>query len=130
MESLAKIVVGILATIGALYVGTMIFAFIVDPCDSQYLATLDSPDQERTATVTLRSCSDNPATELRVTVLNSDNRNLSHYAVLGENPATTEVYLEWSDSRALILHYPPVLAIDNKPGSVGDVRIRFEQIER
>ncbi len=130
MNSLAKIVVGILAAIGALYVGTMILAFIVDPCDSQYLATLDSPDQERTAVVTLRSCSDDQATELRVNILNRDNRNVSHVAVLANDPATTEIYLEWSTSRTLILRYPPALAIDNKPGSVGDVQTRFELIER
>ncbi len=129
MDPLAKVVVGILATIGALYVGTMVLAFIVDPCDKQYLAMLDSPDQERTAIVTLQSCSDEPATELRVNVL-SDNRNKSHVAVLARNPVTTEIYLEWSTSRTLILRYPPALAIDKKPGSVGDVQTRFELIER
>ena len=129
MNAFAKIVVGILAAIGALYAGTMMLAFIVDPCDKNYLAMLDSPDQERTAIVALRSCSDDQATELRVNVL-SDNRNISHVAVLGSNPATTEIYLEWSTNRTLILRYPPALAIDNKPSSVGDVQIRFELIER
>ena len=130
MNSVAKIAVGILAAIGAVYVGTMILALIVDPCDSQYLVALDSPDQERKAIIKLRSCSDKPTTELNVVVMQRDRMDVQHVAVLARNPATTEIYLEWSADRALGLRYPPSLKIDNKPTSLADVELNFELIER
>jgi len=130
MNSVAKIVVGILAAIGALYVGTMILWYIVDPCTSQYLVTLESPDQERTAFIKLESCPDRPTTELSVYVLQRDSLDVQHRAVLSTNPSTTEIYLEWSADRSLVLRYPAALAIDNRPSSLADVDLRFERLER
>ena len=130
MNSVAKIVVGILAAIGAIYVGLMILGYIVDPCTSQYLVALESPDQERRAIIELKSCPDRPTTELSVHVLQRDSRGVQHGAVLANNPATTEIYLEWSTDRSLVLRYSAALQIDNRPSSLGDVDLRFERLER
>ena len=129
MTSIAKIVVGILAAIGALYVGTMIFAWLVlDPCDRYWLVTLDSPDQQRTAAIQLQSCPDKPATELNVYIYQRDNPGVQHGATLAENPATTEIYLEWRGDRALVVRHPAALDITDWPPAIGDVNFRVEQL--
>ena len=130
MNSVAKIVIGILAGVGALYVGTLILSMIVNPCPKQYLGAMDSPDQERRAVVELRSCPDQPYTELRIWVTKTDRRDVEHGAVLAKNPATNEIYLEWSANRSLVLRYPPALKINNRPSSLGDVEVSFELLER
>ena len=130
MNSIAKIAVGMLAVIGALYVGTLIFAYIVKPCVSDYWVGLDSPDQERVAIIKLQSCPDKPDRELFVYVLQKDRMDVQHGALLARNPVTTEIYLEWSADRALVLRYPAALAIENRPTSLADVDIEFELLER
>ena len=128
MNAAAKIVVGILATIGALYVGTMIFsAFVLDSCDKYWLARLDSADQQRTAVVEQKSCPDKPA-ELNLIIFQRDNPRVSHIAQLAENPATTEIYLEWRADRNLVVRHSAALELTNRPPAIGDVRIVLESL--
>jgi len=123
----AKVTVGILALIGAFYVGTIVwFTFFIDPCDWHALTAIPSPNREYNAQVELRSCEDDSHTELGVYVWRLDNPDVQHGARLSTNPATTEIYLEWRSPDTLVVRYPSALAIDNWPALLGDVRILFE----
>jgi len=123
-----KFAVGILAVAGAFYIGVTLFVtFFIDACTSYTLVELASPNKEYAASVTLRSCADESFEELNVYVSAEDTPGVSNGAQIATNPKTTEVYLEWRYDNILVVRYPAALAIENRPPSLGDVQLVFEQ---
>ena len=128
MRLVLKIAIGALALTGAFYIGVTIFlAFFIDACTSYQLVELASPNKEYSASMTLRSCADESFEELNVYVTARDTPGSSKGAPIAMNPSTTEVYLEWRYDNTLVIRHSPELDIENRPSSLGDVRLVFEQ---
>ena len=127
MHPLVKVAVGVLAAVGAFYVGFLIFITVTEPCVHYGVAELRSPDQQHIAGIELQSCEDGTSSELWVWVWRSDDPNKRSGGPFSSDPTTTEVYLEWRSANQLVVRYPSAMEINDRL-YLGDVDLYFEEI--
>ena len=125
----AKIVVGVLATIGALYVGLAIFLpFLMPDCSSYQFAQMPSPNGTYFAGLSLRRCDDSFGGSVSLWVSDRNDRSTLHSAVISENPSSSYFQLSWKSENELVVQYPYELSIENQVPFLGDVSIEYESM--
>jgi hypothetical protein len=127
LNRLAKIIIGILATLGAFYVGVTLFlTFFFDGCTVYPIAQLTSPSGEYRARLSMRACEDEPYEKVTLYVTRLESPDLSHGAVLATNPRDTDFDLAWRSDKVLVVRHPASQYVENEPSSLGGVRLVFE----
>jgi hypothetical protein len=105
----ARIVIGLLALVGLLYVGTMFFVFVIAPhamCQVQTQSTAISPDGFFLAKYEQLNCPKGSGDSKGSVVLGKASDPSRGTVVLSVPPTTNEVTMTWQGPRKLLLTVP------------------------